>query len=73
MDVSNETELFSTELYDTNYDQYKLVKEQIKSCKDLSTSFWKCIDKNLNSYMCINEFYDLDKCVHKIIYTGSNK
>ena len=68
MDVSNETELFSNEMYDTNYDQYKKVKEQIVRCKDLSNIFWKCIDKNLNSYMCINEFYKLDKCVHKIIY-----
>ena len=68
MDVSNETELFSNETYDTNYDQYKLVKEQIEICKGLSKKLWECIDKNLNSYMCINEFYELDKCVHKIIY-----
>ena len=68
MDVSNETELFSNETDDTNYDQYKLVKKHINSCKDLSKKLWKCIDKNLNSYMCINEFYELDKCVHKIIY-----
>ena len=41
MDVSNETELFSNEMYDTNYDQYKLVKEQIKSCKGLSKKIWE--------------------------------
>ncbi len=46
------------------------VTKHIDRCKDLSAKLWECIDKNLNSYMCINEFYDLDKCVHKIIYIG---
>ena len=44
------------------------VTKHIDRCKDLSNRLWECIDKNLNSYMCINEFYELDKCVHKIIY-----
>ena len=44
------------------------VSKHIDKCKDLSAKLWECIDKNLNSYMCINEFYELDKCVHKIIY-----
>ena len=49
---------------------FTAVTKHINRCKDLSAKLWKCIDKNLNSYMCINEFYDLDRCVHKIIYIG---
>ena len=53
-----------------NYDSTDLkgVKTQINDCKSIADKLWKCIDKNLNSYMCINEFYNLDRCVNKIRY-----
>ena len=52
----------------SNNNSLEGVTKHINICKDLSKKLWECIDKNLNSYMCINEFYELDKCVHKIIY-----
>ena len=61
--MSSKTDLLSENNYSNNY---KDVNRQINLCKSMSEKFWNCIEKNLNSYMCINEFYNLDKCVNLI-------